>query len=149
DCGGKPLAVLRAGGPEADVDHVGAMGNGGVERPLDGGDVGRERAPEHLDRDELGVRRLLADRCGDGRAVAETVRVVAGPRAVFVDGEAGGNAVHVRMRFVYTAVDDRDTHAAPGPLVQIHVCRSPERLALLVPLPRKARAPVTITPKAS
>ena len=52
--------------------------------------------------------------------MAEAVGVVGAPRPVFVDRDAGGDAVDVRMRLVNTAVDDGDVYAAAGPLVQVH-----------------------------
>ena len=65
-------------------------------------------AIEHLDREDLGVGRLLANRRGHRGAVTETIDVIVVRRTVLVDADAAGDAADMRMRGVHAAVDHGD-----------------------------------------
>ena len=118
--GGQFAAVLRVRGAEAHVDHLREVRRRGVEGARQRGDVRREREPEHLDREDLGVGRFLANRRGDGRTVAEAVDEITAQRPIFADCDAAGDAVDMRMRCVHAAVDHGDSHAPARAVLQKH-----------------------------
>jgi hypothetical protein len=71
----------------------------GGGRPLDGADEAadrrRELAVEHLDREDLDVRRQVLDRGDDRRPVPEAIEIVVVLTAVGVEADAAGDAVDV------------------------------------------------------
>ncbi|MGH9173799.1 MAG: hypothetical protein ACRD1H_05560, partial [Vicinamibacterales bacterium] len=69
---------------------------------------------EHLDREDLGRRRFLAEDGGDGGSVSEAIDVVVVLETIRADPDATGHTLHVRMRGVHAAVDDRDAYATTG-----------------------------------
>ena len=99
---------------ETEVDEVRA----GVCRPVDAGDEGRhvrrQRPVEHLDGKQLRVGRLLTDRRGDCRPVAEPVQVVRTLDALLVDRDAARDLADVWMGGIDAAVDHGHAHAAAG-----------------------------------
>src|SRR5207249_173977 len=83
-------------------------------------DISRERSPEHLDRENLGIGRFFPNGGHDGRAVTESIDEVVDERAVLGDRQPPGYAANVRMGGMHAAVDHGDSDATTGVLVQIH-----------------------------
>src|SRR4029450_1173180 len=106
--------MLRFAGAEAQIDQLHAV----ARRPFDclsqPLDAGNERALEHFDRVELGLRRLLADSRGDCSSMPQAVQEIAGFVSVLRNPDAAGDTAYVRVRSMNAAVDDGDADPSPG-----------------------------------
>ena len=120
------IGILRA---EAEVDDLRVE----RQRVLACGDqrvAGRgQLAIEHLDREDLRVGRLLANRRGHRRAVTEAIDVIVVRRAVLVDADAAADAADVWMGRVHAAVDHGDADERDV-IMRMRRSPSPERFHL-------------------
>ena len=71
---------------------------------------GTQLSIEHLDREDLRVGRLLANRGGDRRAVTEAIDVIVVAGAMLIDADAAGDAADVWVGCVHAAVDHGDAN---------------------------------------
>ena len=84
-------------------------------------------AIEHLDRIDLGVGRLLANRGRHRRAVPESIDVIIVRRAVLVDADAAADAADMWMGCVHAAVDDGDANGRGAVISVTPRCDPPSR----------------------
>jgi hypothetical protein len=111
--------VILIAGAETQIDQAGVMAERIVDCRDERGGRRRKLPIEDLDRENLGIRRLLADDGSDGRAVTETIDVIGMLAPLGIDADSAEDALNVRMRGVHAAVDDSDADAAPGRIGEI------------------------------